>query len=99
MWVKASDWTDSFFFFFFFFLHPGFSKLHLVLVMFGDICLFPKRTERKVVSVRGRFGQNTDDTEQIQTAKRFKIVKSEEEAKDAIKTNPPHTHTHVKDLI
>lgn len=39
------------------------------------------------------------DTEQIQTAKRFKIVKSEEEAKDAIKTNPPHTHTHVKDLI
>lgn len=36
------------------------------------------------------------DTEQIQTAKRFKIVKSEEEAKDAIKTNPPPpTHTHT----
>lgn len=35
------------------------------------------------------------DTEQIQTAKRFKIVKSEEEAKDAIKTNPPQTHTHM----
>lgn len=36
------------------------------------------------------------DTEQIQTAKRFKIVKSEEEAKDAIKTNPPHTHTRQR---